>query len=439
MLRFSLPILVLFFLSCFNSLSRSNSFSVELIHQYSSKSPFFNLTETKLQRISNAVHNSINRACHFDKQFSLTANRPISNVTSIFGEYFMSYSVGTPPIKVYGLMDTGSSLVWQQCKPCDDCSNQISPILDPSKSSSYKNISCSSMTCKSMKDAITSCSHDQDLCQYYIAYGMFMSKGDIITETLTFDSTSESSIVSFPKTLVGCAHTSVLSDNDTLVGVVGLGRGSSSLIRQLGPLIYDKFSYCLTNFFNEPWQFNTSSKLNFGDDAVVSGENVASTPLVKLEGIGNDSYTVTLEAFSVGNKRIEYEGSNSTKNIILDTGTTFTLLPKQFHTNLESTVAEVIKQERVEDPNKLFTLCYNTTLNQPNFPEIIVHFSGANITLNSHNTFVPMDNGIVCFPFLPSPSPDFVLFGNFVQHNLLVGYDLKKDIVSFKPTDCSKH
>ncbi|XP_058777142.1 aspartic proteinase CDR1-like [Vicia villosa] len=436
MLRFSLIILILLFLSCFNSISHSNGFSVELIHRYSSKSPFFNPTETKLQRISNAVHNSINRAYHFDKAFSLTANRPISNVTSIFGEYFMSYSVGTPPIKIYGLMDTGSSLVWQQCKPCDDCSNQISPIFDPSKSSSYKNISCSSMTCKSMKDAITSCSHDQDVCQYYIAYGAYMSKGDIITETLTFDSTSGSSTVSFPKMLIGCAHTSVLPYNDTISGLVGLGNGPSSFIRQLGPLIDEKFSYCLTSFLNEPWQFNTSSKLNFGDDAVVSGEKVVSTPLVKLEGLANDSYIVTLEAFSVGNKRIEYEGSNSTKNIILDTGTTYTLLPKHFHTNLESAVAEMIKQERVDDPNKLFTLCYNTTLNQLNFPEIIVHFSGANIKLNSHNTFAPIDNGIMCFPFLPFE--DLVIFGNFAQHNLLVGYDLKKGIVSFKPTDCSK-
>jgi hypothetical protein len=43
----------------------------------------------------------------------------------------------------------------------------------------------------------------------------------------------------------------------------------------------------------------------------------------------------------------------------------------------------------------------------------------------------------MCFSFLPRQSR--VIFGSFSQHNLLVGYDLQKNIMSFKPTDCTKY
>jgi len=47
------------------------------------------------------------------------------------GEFLMTYSVGTPPFKLYGIVDTGSD--------CEHCYNQTTPIFNPLKSSSYKN------------------------------------------------------------------------------------------------------------------------------------------------------------------------------------------------------------------------------------------------------------------------------------------------------------
>lgn len=39
---------------------------------------------------------------------------------------------------------------------------------------------------------------------------------------------------------------------------------------------------------------------------------------------------------------------------------------------------------------------------------------------------------------IPVPLYGLYLFGNLLQRNVLVGYDLVKNEVSFKPTDCSK-
>jgi hypothetical protein len=106
------------------------------------------------------VRRSINRDIHFNKKMSSSKNNYVSTLTPDDGTYLMSYSIGTPPLKIYSMIDTASDLVWLQCKPYNICYNQTSPIFNPSKSSSYKMISCSSRTCKSQE--YISCSHDDD-------------------------------------------------------------------------------------------------------------------------------------------------------------------------------------------------------------------------------------------------------------------------------------
>ncbi|KAK2371647.1 aspartic proteinase CDR1 [Trifolium repens] len=440
MSHFSFFTFILFCLSCLTTLSHAlnNSFSVELIHRDSFKSPLYHPTETKFQRIFNAVHRSINRANHFSKKISSCNNNYVSTLTpDIVGDYLMSYSIGTPPFKVYGSFDTGSDFVWLQCKPCNICYNQTSPIFNPSKSSSYKKIPCSSKTCKSMNNI--SCSHDDDSCEYTYGYGDgSYSQGDLSVETLTLDFTSGSS-VSFPKFIIGCGHTNNLSySSGHNFGIIGFGAGPLSLINQISSSIGRKFSYCLIGEFDK--RSNLSSKLNFGDAAIVSGDKVVSTPIV-----GRTSYyQITLEAFSVGNKRIRFDGSKregtnvSTQTIVIDSGTTVTILPHQFYTMLESVVAEAVKLERVIDRTSSFNLCYNVTSKQSNFPVITAHFSGADVKLDSKGTFVKIDEGVECFAFRPSRYGS-AIFGNLSQKNLLVGFDLKNSVVSFKPTDCTKY
>ncbi|KAL5056770.1 hypothetical protein RYX36_028374 [Vicia faba] len=202
---------------------------VELIHRDSFKSPLYNPTQTKFQRNFNVVRRSINRANYFYKELSSIKNKLESYMPFDYSEYLMSYSVGTPPFQVYGILDRASNLNWLQCKPCNSCYNQTSPIFDPSKSSSYKNISCSSRTCKSMED--TSCSSDGDACQYTLDYGNGIdTHGDLSEETLTLDS-AFGSFVSFLKIVIGCGHNNGdPTYNGPNSGVIGFGSGDMSLI-----------------------------------------------------------------------------------------------------------------------------------------------------------------------------------------------------------------
>ncbi|PNX78554.1 aspartic proteinase cdr1-like protein [Trifolium pratense] len=344
----------------------------------------------------------------------------------------MTYSVGTPPFKLYGVADTGSDIVWLQCEPCDPCFNQTSPKFNPSKSSSYKNIPCSSDLCQSVRDS--SCNSDN--CQYTIKYGDGShSEGDLSLETLALESTTGRRI-SFPKTVIGCGTDNTMSFEGQSSGIVGLGGGPVSLITQLGSSIGGKFSYCLLpSSFRES---NTTTKLNFGDAAVVSGDDVLSTPIVKKNPAV--FYYLTLESMTVGNKRFKYGGSflgdSEEGNIIIDSGTTLTLLPSDVYSNLESAVSEVVKLNRVDSPIQLLNLCYSLTSDNYDFPIITAHFKGADVKLLPINTFVAVADGVVCLAFTPTQT--LPIFGNIAQQNFLIGYDILQKTVSFKPIDCSK-
>jgi len=66
---------------------------------------------------------------------------------------------------------------------------------------------------------------------------------------------------------------------------------------------------------------------------------------------------------------------------------------------------------------------------------ITAHFrGGADLKLNPVNTFLQVADGIICLAF---HSGETAIFGNVAQQNFLVGYDLQKQTVSFKPTNCN--
>ena len=406
----------------YSSEAQNGGFSVEIIHRDSPKSPFYNSTETQFQRISNALSRSIIRVSHFNKSF-VSANTPQIPVTSAHGEYLMRYSVGTPPVQVYGVLDTGSDLTWLQCQPCQTCFKQISPIFDPSKSKTYQTISCTTNTCRSVKGS--SCPSPTSNCKYYISYAdLSYSQGDLSFETLTLASTNGSP-VKIPRFGIGCGHSNFVSFKRGGCGIVGLGSAPMSFVNQLGPSIGGKFSYCLVPTRSPP---SISSKINFGNAAVVSGHGTVSTPLYSRNG--QLFYYLNLEAISVGSNRIEFESSSLPRgggkgNIIIDSGTTLTFLPNDVYSKLESAVANVVKMTPAKDPTHLLSLCYKV-FDRPYVPVITAHFTGANVILYDSNTFMKVGDNVVCLAFLPSTS---AIFGNLAQQNMLVGYDLQKNSV----------
>ncbi|XP_057723859.1 aspartic proteinase CDR1 [Arachis stenosperma] len=431
-----LLVLQLTTLFCFShSLDSDGGFSVELIHRDSTKSPFYNPFDTPFQRLSKAFQRSMNRVNRFYPHSKALSNAPQADIISNQGEYLMRYSIGTPPIEILGIADTGSDLIWSQCKPCDDCYNQTNPIFDPSNSTTYKSIPCNTRVCESLvQSSCAKTTNEYSTCEYSMSYGDgSYSIGGLAFDTLTLGSTSGSQI-SFPNISIGCGHNNHGTFDSNGSGIVGLGGGSVSLPSQIGPSTGFKFSYCLIPFM---YSNNTTSKINFGQTALVSGPRTVSTPIV--QGPIETFYYLTLEGISVGRKRLDFVNGKSKVveegNIIIDSGTFLTFLPEDLYLELESEVASQMNLPRVR--TEVLNLCYKAPGNKIEGPTITAHFGGADVELNTANTFVSVSDGVACLAFAAAES-NGAIYGNLAQANYLVGYDMQNKVVSFKPTDCSK-
>ncbi|KAL1219146.1 Aspartic proteinase CDR1 [Cardamine amara subsp. amara] len=433
---FSLVLLSLCLLSS-SFLSNANAhtklaFTTELIHRDSPRSPLFNPNETPSQRLRNAIHRSVNRVNHFEAK-DASLNSPQTEITSDFVEYLMNVSLGTPPFPIMAIADTGSDLIWTQCKPCKHCYTQDNPLFDPKASSTYKEVSCSSRQCTAVqRDAPCS---KKKRCSYSMYYGdqsYSYTKGNIATETLTLGSTNNRP-VQFKNIIIGCVHKSHGVFDKKGSGIIGLGSGAVSLISQLGNSIEGKFSYCLVPLSSRN---DLTSKINFGSNAIVSGPGAVSSPLIKESP--DTFYYLTLESISVGSKQLKYPGSDSGNckgNIFIDSGTFLTFLPTTFYKKLEDAVASSINAKSKQDPYTGFSLCYTVTADLK-LPAITMHFNGADVKLNDFNAFIQVSEDLVCFAFQPSKS--LAVYGNLSQMNFLIGYDIVSKKVSFKPADCAK-
>ncbi|CAN1245114.1 Aspartic proteinase CDR1 [Linum grandiflorum] len=286
--------------------AHSGGFSVDLIHRDSSDSPFYDAKETPSQRIENALKRSIARGHRFS--YALHTNHssshksvsdPKAGIIANNGEYLMNISLGTPPFSIVAIADTGSDIIWTQCKPCVGCYKQDAPLFDPKSSSTYKTVSCSSNACNSLQSEGSYCSSNGNVCQYQVSYGdQSHTKGDVAAETLT-------------------------------------------------------------------------------------------------------------------------------------------LVPTDFLSQLSGAVeSQVTGGTKTSDPQGLLSLCYvvNSGLK---VPPITAHFQGADVVLESYNTFIDMSDTVTCLAFYGND--ELSIYGNIAQQNFLIGYDLQKQSLSFKPTDCTKN
>ncbi|KAL6134897.1 hypothetical protein ACLB2K_067125 [Fragaria x ananassa] len=298
------------------------------------------------------------------------------------------FSIGTPPSEIYAIADTGSTLIWTQCKPCKTNFKTKRPMFDPSKSSTYRNITCREKECrfvddmKSVDDSPDFCTKNPARsCPYGVTYaGATSTEGVLAKETFTLTSTT-SKTVTLKDVVFGCGDFQEDRDGSTTdydMGVVGLGRGPLSFVSQIAPYVGgNKFSHCLVPLDTDP---KIQSKINFGNGSEVTGEGVVSTPLVKLESY-KYNYGVVAQGITIGDKFVPYSlnvTSPNKQHMMVDSGSTFTLVPYEFFdritTELKKRLDPKLKPFIAKDA-KNTALCLNSTT-VPKEPKMTFHFNG---------------------------------------------------------------
>lgn len=122
-------------------LVKKQALAVDLIHCNSPKASG-SLSNRAIQQSNSRIEYFINSnsAAALIKDVS-------SSVLPDHGDYLMTIYLGSPPVKILAVVNTGSDLIWTQGSP---------PLFDPSKSSTYKEISCNSSLAAEMLTVMTS-------------------------------------------------------------------------------------------------------------------------------------------------------------------------------------------------------------------------------------------------------------------------------------------
>ncbi|XP_041012795.1 aspartic proteinase nepenthesin-1-like [Juglans microcarpa x Juglans regia] len=351
------------------------------------------------------------------------------------GEFRMSLSIGTPPVPFLAIMDTGSDLIWTQCQPCKTCFKQPTPIFDPAESSSFANVSCSSPVCKKWADS--KCGRS---CEYSNSYGDGTStEGFLATETFNFGGSDNESSV--PDIGFGCGVNNEGPGLNHGAGIVGLGRGPLSLVSQIHTR---QFSYCLTSIGGT----NGSSSLFLGSaPSSVQVSNASTTPLLENPVLPT-FYYISLVGISVGRNRLPIPPSwfqltsDGTGGLIVDSGTTITLLTEDAYDVLKRAFLEQTKLALSDSSDHSgLDLCFNLPhgkhAKQIAVPELTFHFTGLDLALPPENYMIVDENlGMACLAI--APAGGFSTLGNIQQQNMLVIHNLEQKTMSFIPTDCAK-
>ncbi|RLM85770.1 aspartic proteinase nepenthesin-1-like [Panicum miliaceum] len=344
------------------------------------------------------------------------------------GAYHMTLSIGTPPLAFPVILDTGSDLTWTQCAPCAACFAQPTPLYDPAASSTFSSLPCASPPCQALPSAFRACNATG--CVYDYRYTAGFTAGYLAADTLALGGAS------FPGVAFGCSTASG-GDMDSASGIVGLGRGTLSLVSQLR---VGRFSYCLRSDADAG-----ASPILFGSLANVTGGKVQSTPLLQNPVARRGPYYyVNLTGITVGATDLPVAfgfTASGAGGVIVDSGTTFTYLADAGYAMVrQAFLSQMADVQTVSGAPYDFDLCFAAVAAGADVPvpRLVLRFAGgAEYAVPRRSYFDAMDErgSVACLLVLPTRGVSVI--GNVMQMDLHVFYDLDGGAFSFAPADCA--
>lgn len=444
--------------------SASGLLALEVVHRDAVNSPFSS-TMRHGAATKEEVHRELekrdqSRVFAIQKQLELKATAAAATtappsltdpvkpgISAGSGEYFGTLQVGTPPKTILATLDTGSDVFWLQCEPCEECYQQIGPIFDPTQSSSYTALKCSSPECASLDTY--QCGKVSGLCLYEVAYGDgSVTVGDFSQETITLTSTSSGNPFQIPQFAFGCGHMNNGNFGGS-AGILGLGRGKLSFpsqLQALGQQAAVSFMYCLTDRFSNP---SANSHIVFGESASITPAlGIQYTPLLQNPHLPA-YYYVGLMGISVGLAVIQFpvsfylvDAATGNGGVILDSGTSISQLTELAYISFRGAFQAATTHLQTAPGTALLDTCYTIVsgnLSTVAIPPVSFLFENkVSITLPPNNVLMPVDShGTYCLAFGINWTGNFSIIGNLQQQNFLIEYDLTNSRVGFLGADCA--
>ncbi|KAI7729705.1 hypothetical protein M8C21_012383 [Ambrosia artemisiifolia] len=366
------------------------------------------------------------------------------------GLYYTKVQLGSPPKEYYVQFDTGSDILWVNCKDCKGCPTSSGlkiPVAsyDHASSSTSSLISCSDKRCSvGIQCGDADCSNNQ--CTYKFDYGDgSATSGYYVSDLLRLEMMSDntnSSSNALATVMFGCStsQSGELSMPDRAVdGIFGFGQQGLSVISQLASqgAAPDAFSHCLVG------DGDGGGILVFGQ---IMDPNMVYTPLVPSK----QHYHLDLQSISVNDKTLSidpsvFETSHNRKGTVLDSGTTLAYLAEEAYAPFVTAITKSVPQSVQPFDTKEFR-CYITKTKDSVsevFPNVSFNFAGdASMVLKPENYLLRQktlgDKTAWCIGFQTVKGQALTILGDIVLKDKSVVYDLGGQRIGWVDHDCKK-
>ncbi|KAF7850872.1 hypothetical protein BT93_L4928 [Corymbia citriodora subsp. variegata] len=321
--------------------------------------------------------------------------------------YVVTIGLGTPKQDLTLIFDTGSPLTWTQCEPCiGPCYTQSKPIFNPSQSSSYSNILCTSTSCSQLASRGLRSGCSGSTCQYSIGYG---------------DQSSSMGFFNNQGLFRGAA------------GLIGLSDDKISIVEQTAAKYGKYFSYCL------PSSPSYTGHLTFGKD----GGAVSSVSFTPLSTVPRSSqfYGISILGITVGGNRLSIPSTVfSSGGAIIDSGTVITRLPPTAYSALRTAFRNAMANYTMAPALNILDTCYDFSKESTiTVPLITFSFAGrVDVDLDPNGIFFVAKASQVCLAFAPNRADSNLgIYGNTQQKTFEVVYDVAGRKLGFGSNGCS--
>ncbi|XP_026398347.1 aspartic proteinase CDR1-like [Papaver somniferum] len=182
---------------------------------------------------------------------------------------------------------------------------------------------------------------------------------------------------------IGLGNNYLHGKTDLIAGILGLGLGEGSFLKQLGVVGQGKYSHCFETFgyYNEA----SSTYLRFGANATIGGvgQQVQTTPIV-VPRFQTQLYYLNSKDISIGTKRVRFlsgtfkingQGEGGT---IIDSGTPLSMMYKDHFDKVADLVKGHFNDLRIEYIGSAhhFECCFHIPrgFDVTNYSSITLHF-----------------------------------------------------------------
>ncbi|KAF9603450.1 hypothetical protein IFM89_036243 [Coptis chinensis] len=398
-------------------LDSCTSSDLSIVHIYGKCSPFTSpKRESWVDTVIDMAKKDPLRVTYLSMLIGEKTSVPIASGQQVLniGNYVIRAKFGTPGQLVYMVMDTSNDAAWIPCSGCSGCSPTM---FSPNVSTTYGFMDCKMPQCTLVR-GLSCPDSGPSPCLFNQSYG-----GDSSFSAILSQDSLRLGLDIVPDYVFGCLS-SVSGGNIPPQGLLGLGRGSMSLLSQSGALYSGVFSYCLPSF--KSYYFSGSLKLG----PTGQPKTIKTTPLLRNPHRPS-LYYVNLTGISVGKvlvpvapELLAFDPSTGAGTII-DSGTVITrfvapvyiAMRDEFRKHISGTISSL----------GAFDTCF-TSSNEALTPLITFHFDGMDLKLPMENTLIHSSAGsLACLAMAAAPSNvNSVLnvIANLQQQNLRILFDL---------------